>query len=443
VVTVWLLGILVLMLRFAGGYFYNQRLKLHRNHQLPASWQNRLETFCRQIGIHKPIRLVESALVKVPMTIGHFKPIILFPLGLVTGLPQEQVEALLAHELAHITRKDYLVNILQNFVDILFFYHPGVRWISSHIRVERENCCDDIAVSLSGDSLNFARALINIKGYDMRTPHPAMAAAGKRAGTRGLLTRVKRLLHPSLQGADFSAWAVVTSIMIVGLLTLVLTANAAAGLNRDEVSTNSPTVKSTSPVDEEQHQEEKLEEKLEEKEKEELIKLVKEMKEQEMKLREKGLLKRDPGIKRKSREELLKERGVTREREERMRTQREEARPDRDRVMREREEQMRTQGEEVRKERAITREKRKRMRIQRKELQHPIQLFYEVLVPELIRDKLISDKKDFEFRIKNGKLYISGEEQPEAVFKKYKKLYEKTTGKKLDVNRGIDLINRR
>jgi bla regulator protein BlaR1 len=125
VVTIWMLGVLVLVLRLAGGCIYNQRVKVHRTSPLPTSWQNRLETFCRQTGIHKPIGLVESALVKIPMTIGHFKPVILFPLGLVTGLPRDQVEALLAHELAHILRKDYLVNILQNLVDILFFYHPG------------------------------------------------------------------------------------------------------------------------------------------------------------------------------------------------------------------------------------------------------------------------------------------------------------------------------
>ncbi|UCH97649.1 MAG: M56 family metallopeptidase [Candidatus Aminicenantes bacterium] len=418
VVTVWLLGILVLTLRFAGGYFYNKRLKLHRNHQLPASWQNRLETFCRQIGIRKPIRLVESALVKSPLTIGHFKPIILFPLGLVTGLPRDQVEALLAHELAHILRKDYLVNILQNFVDILFFYHPGVRWISSHIRVQRENCCDDIAVSLSGDSLNVAKALTNIQEYDMRTPAPAMAAAGNRSGAHALLARVKRLLSPSAQGSDFSAGTVISSIMIVGLLTLVLTAHALASLNRDGVSYNNPEVKSASTVDEEQNQVEKLEDK----EKEELIKLVKEMKERKEKLREKGLLKRDPGIKRKSRTEVLKERGVRREREERMRT--------------------RIQREEVRNE-GVMREQTKRGRIQRKDQNYPIYRFVEVLIPELIQDKLlISDKAEFDIHLKNGKFYINFEEQPEAVYKKYKKLYEKITGKKLD-DRGFSMINRK
>ena len=238
VVTIWMLGVLVLVLRLSGGYLYNQRLKFHRNRPLPNSWQNRLETLCRLTGMRKPISLVESALVKIPMTIGHLKPVILFPLGVVTGLPRDQVEALLAHELAHILRKDYLVNILQNFVDILFFYHPGVRWISSHIRSERENCCDDVAVSLSGNSLNVAKALTNIQGYDMRTPYPAMAAANKSLGSRGLLARIRRLVSPPVKGSGFAAGTIGAVVLVVGLLTLMVSTNAAAALSINNCAFN-------------------------------------------------------------------------------------------------------------------------------------------------------------------------------------------------------------
>ena len=188
IVTVWMLGILVLVLRFAGGFIYNQRLKVHGTRPLSTPWQNSLETLCRKIGVERAVRFVESASIKVPMTIGHFKPVILFPIGLVTGLPRDQVEALIAHELAHILRRDYLVNIAQNAIDILFFYHPGVRWISSHIRTERENCCDDIAVSVSGDSLNFAKALTVIQEtadrFGVRAIEPAVAVSGRRFGKR-------------------------------------------------------------------------------------------------------------------------------------------------------------------------------------------------------------------------------------------------------------------
>lgn len=246
VVTLWFLGVLVLVLKLAGGFLYNQRIKVHRTMPLSTSWQNRLEALCLRAKIRKSVRLVESALAKVPMVIGHFKPVILLPVGLVTGLPQDQVEALLAHELAHISRKDYLVNILQNLVDILFFYHPGVRWISSHIRSERENCCDDIAVVVSGDSVNFARALTNIQGYGLKNASPAMAATGKTPGSYGLMNRIKRLVSPrkNKMGSEFAEGFVGASILCLFILVLVVSTNAAAVLNLDIIKTGIPAVSS-------------------------------------------------------------------------------------------------------------------------------------------------------------------------------------------------------
>jgi beta-lactamase regulating signal transducer with metallopeptidase domain len=230
VTTVWILGVLVLALRLTGGCLYNQRLKLHRTKPLSASWQHRLEKLCHRAKIRQPVRILESALVKVPITIGHLKPVILFPVGLVTGLPADQVEALLAHELAHILRKDYLVNILQNFIDILYFYHPGVRWISTRVRSERENCCDDIAVSISGDSLNVAEALTNIQAYNLKIARQAVAFAGK---TPRLLERIKRLIHPPQTASQFTENFIAVSILGVFILTLVLNANAAADFNKN------------------------------------------------------------------------------------------------------------------------------------------------------------------------------------------------------------------
>ena len=228
IVTLWFLGILILALRLAGGMLYNQRVKLHRSKPLTKSWQNRAENLCRRIGIQKPVRMLESALIKVPITIGHLKPVILLPVGMVAGLPGDQVEALISHELAHILRKDYLVNLLQRIVDILFFYHPGIRWISSHVRLERENCCDDIAVATCGDSLNFARALTNIGGSGIGDASPALAAAGK---SKALLSRVKRLFNPRRKGSEFAEGFVGACILVLFSLTLVVSAHAAAGLS--------------------------------------------------------------------------------------------------------------------------------------------------------------------------------------------------------------------
>jgi beta-lactamase regulating signal transducer with metallopeptidase domain len=512
VVTIWMLGVLVLVLRLAGGYLYNQRLKLHRNQPLPDSWQNRLETFCRQTGIGKPISLVESALVKIPMTIGHFKPVILFPLGVVTGLPRDQVEALLAHELAHILRKDYLVNILQSFVDILFFYHPGVRWISSLVRSERENCCDDIAVSLSGNSLNVAKALTNIQGYDMRTPYPALAAANKRLGSRGLLARIRRLVSPPVKGPGFAAGTIGAVVLVVGLLTLMVSTNAAAALSRDIANDKSPAVESVQSVDQEKDKEKELQkkeqeeimklrsklkaEKMEletklqelvtkekeshqqnkEQEKEKIKMLEKKLQEKEFKLQQLDTLIREEKARVREQERAIRkevreqERVIREEVRERERAVREEFRQQ-EREMRKQEARMRVEEAEMRKQEEIMRVQETEMRKQEvkmreqevqlrkqeaklrvkeaelreieKEMQEQMDRFTEVLVNELMRDQLISARDDYEFQFKYGKLYVNGKKQSRAYYKKYKNLYEKTTGKKLNEDGNFRIVNRK
>jgi hypothetical protein len=125
------------------------------------------------------------------MVVGHLKPIILLPIGTITGLSPEQLEAILAHELAHIARHDFLVNILQSVVDIVFFYHPGIWWISKVIREEREHCCDDLAVAYNKDSLTFAKALAQLQERDWLQPELAVAINGKKSS---LQYRIERLL---------------------------------------------------------------------------------------------------------------------------------------------------------------------------------------------------------------------------------------------------------
>ena len=107
--------------------------------------------------------------------IGWLRPVILFPASALTGLSAEQLEALLAHELAHIRRYDYLVNLLQTTVETLFFYHPAVWWVSAQVRQEREHCCDDLAVAACGDVLTYARALTALE--QLRGSEPQLAAS--------------------------------------------------------------------------------------------------------------------------------------------------------------------------------------------------------------------------------------------------------------------------
>ena len=124
-----------------------------------------LQKLGARIGLSRPVRLLVSALVQAPTVVGWLRPVMLVPVGALGGLPPEHLEALLLHELAHIRRHDYLVNILQSVAEALLFYHPAVWWVSVHIRAERELCCDDVAVSVSGDAFTYARALAQLEQY--------------------------------------------------------------------------------------------------------------------------------------------------------------------------------------------------------------------------------------------------------------------------------------
>src|SRR5206468_7510728 len=108
--------------------------------------------------------LVKSGLVQVPIVIGCLRPVILLPAGTLSGLTPAQLEAILAHELAHVRRHDYLVNAAQCVLETLMFYHPVVWWISHCIREEREHCCDDLVVQVCGDRLAYAKALASLEG---------------------------------------------------------------------------------------------------------------------------------------------------------------------------------------------------------------------------------------------------------------------------------------
>ena len=194
IVTVWLMGVAIFILRLLGGLSYIAYLKRYRNQPIRGIWQGRVEWLCEAIGLNKAVELVESALVKTPMVIGALKPMILFPVGAIHFLSTDQVEAILAHELAPIRRKDYLINILQSLVEILFYFHPAVWWLSNTVRNERENCCDDIAVGVCGNSLSYAKALVSLQEWNMKAPTLAMGFAGTGKKEQ-LLHRVKRILQ--------------------------------------------------------------------------------------------------------------------------------------------------------------------------------------------------------------------------------------------------------
>ena len=160
----WLLGVLFFSCYTVTGVFYLKYLAQRQIVPTPAHWQARFETLQQQAGIRRRVRLLVSELVDGPLTYRLFRPVILMPVSLFSGLTPVQVEGLLLHELAHIRRHDFLVNIFQSLVEILFFYHPAVWWISGKIREEREYCCDDFVMNRQGDPMAYAEALATGSG---------------------------------------------------------------------------------------------------------------------------------------------------------------------------------------------------------------------------------------------------------------------------------------
>ena len=154
----WVAGVLVFYLRHVAGFLSVHRLRRRGVCYAPERWQKDLARLSAELRLSRPILLLESCLAEAPMVLGHFRPLILMPVGLLAGLPAGQIEAILVHELAHIRRHDYLANVLQHLVEGLLFYHPAAWWITRVIRAERENCCDDIVVSMSGDAHEYAVA---------------------------------------------------------------------------------------------------------------------------------------------------------------------------------------------------------------------------------------------------------------------------------------------
>ena len=192
VVIVWLAGALLFWVRLAGGWAMAARMRSMLVRPAPPEWQRTLGNLGARIGLTRPVRLLVSALVQVPAVVGWLRPVVLVPVGALGGLPAAQLEALLLHELAHIRRHDYLLNILQSVAEALLFYHPAVWWVSGHVRAERELCCDDVAVAVSGDALTYARALTQLESY--RPTHLSAAVAADGGSLSG---RIARLLgHP-------------------------------------------------------------------------------------------------------------------------------------------------------------------------------------------------------------------------------------------------------
>lgn len=188
-VCIWLTGVTFLTLRLAVSHATVQRLRKSHSSSPGSSILASLERISGQIGVKSSVQIFRSSTVPTPTVIGWLRPVILLPAVSIAGLSRNQLDSVLAHELAHIRRRDYPVNFLQHILEIILFFHPAVWWISSTIRKEREFCCDDIAANMSQSVVEYARALTTLENLrDHQSASLGMAANGG-----ALLIRIKRL----------------------------------------------------------------------------------------------------------------------------------------------------------------------------------------------------------------------------------------------------------
>lgn len=220
IVFVWLGGVLALSLRLTSGWLGARRLGTTGTRPVPDSCRRALARLVARLRITRPVRIFESALVQVPAVIGWLRPVVLLPASALTGLTPLQLDALLAHELAHVRRHDYLVNVLQSVVETLLFYHPAVWWVSRRVREEREHCCDDLAVAVCGDAHFYATALLGMEQLRFGTPAFALAATGRSGSS--LMARIRRLVAPT-PTEIFPRW-------IAGVVAIALAFFGGAGL---------------------------------------------------------------------------------------------------------------------------------------------------------------------------------------------------------------------
>ncbi len=232
-VALWFLGVLVLSLRTAGGLLLIERMRRKEIKPIGQELHKRCMALQRRMGLDRIIRYCECHRLDAPAVLGWFRPVVLLPIRALTGMDEQQIEAVIAHELAHIRRLDCFVNLFQIAVETLLFYHPAVWWVSQGARAERENCCDDEAISICGDAVVYARALTLMEEW--RTA-PALMMAANRSP---LAERVARLLGLSGAAALGRTRMAGLGVSFVCLTGALLAGNAFLGIAHASWGTSS------------------------------------------------------------------------------------------------------------------------------------------------------------------------------------------------------------
>lgn len=241
-VLIYLIGVALFGLRLLGGWIYLQRLSQTASHPATKSWIQLINKLRTSLAIQATVQIRESVRIAGPMVVGVIKPVLLLPVGMATQLSLREIEAVLAHELAHIKRQDYAVNLLQSVVEVLYFFHPALWWLSARVREEREHCCDDLAVQVcGGNGRVLAQALARVEElrltYQQQTPTLAVAFASER---QHLLHRIRRVL-----GVPTRPFISNGSLAGLTLATILFMSLSVYAVQQEPQKPNQPKPKST------------------------------------------------------------------------------------------------------------------------------------------------------------------------------------------------------
>lgn len=232
-VQFWLVGVAIFSLRSAGGFFLLERMRRRQSVAVSAQLQEICNELQRRLGLTRVIRYAQCQWLEAPAVIGWFRPIVFLPLTALTGLSEAQLRTVIAHELAHIKRLDSFVNAFQVVVETLLFYHPAVWWLNKRIRLERENCCDDAAIALCGNAVEYARALTLMEEWRVA---PALAMAANRGPLSARITRLLGIgdLRSGIRGIGVTSSALCLTVALVA-------GNAVFGIAHKASAQSAPT----------------------------------------------------------------------------------------------------------------------------------------------------------------------------------------------------------
>lgn len=231
VVLIWFVVFTFRFVRMIQGMIYIHKIRSSGISKVGEAWEQSVRYLSKRLGLSRAVRLLESTIVKVPVVVGHFRPLVLVPLGMLSSLPPSHIEAVLLHELAHIRRHDFQVNLLQTLTETIFFFNPGLLWISGLLKQEREHCCDELAIAQTGNRKEFVQALVSFQELMLPGTSYAVAFSGKQDQ---ILKRARRILGTKQSnipsgGYRFIAIAALLLLFILGITLTVAQINPSMG----------------------------------------------------------------------------------------------------------------------------------------------------------------------------------------------------------------------